>query len=355
MNREPSLDALRGLAIIGMVLSGSIAFGGVLPAWMYHAQVPPPLHQFDPTLAGITWVDLVFPFFLFSMGAAFPLALRAAIEQQRSSMHFFGLAAKRFFMLAFFALFTQHLKAWVIAPAPGTKEQWYSLLAFLLLFGIFLNVPQKKYASYAVWIKAGSFAVAVLLLTQLPFHNGTGFNLYKSDIILMVLANMAFFGSFIYAHTANRPLLRLLVLPAVAAIIVSSRENASSWVKDFFYFNELAGYKFDWLYSDSRYVGRRMDDAAFVETNRIAPAWHPTALCRGCWFIANWVVVSAFVPSSSGCLARRGCMGALRYLWRHTVESSARALRGSCLSANGTGRSFSLTDGIVVRALRRRN
>jgi len=248
MNREPSLDALRGLAIIGMVLSGSIAFGGVLPAWMYHAQVPPPLHQFDPTLPGITWVDLVFPFFLFSMGAAFPLALRATIDQQRSSMHFFGLAAKRFFMLAFFALFTQHLKAWVIAPAPGTKEQWYSLLAFLLLFGIFLNVPQKKYASYATWIKAGSFAVAVLLLTQLPFHNGTGFNLYKSDIILMVLANMAFFGSFIYAHTANRPLLRLLVLPAVAAIIVSSRENSSSWVKDFFYFNELAGYKFDWLY-----------------------------------------------------------------------------------------------------------
>jgi predicted acyltransferase len=64
--RLESLDALRGFAILTMVLSGSIAFGGVLPGWMYHAQVPPPKHVFDPTHPGITWVDLVFPFFLFS-------------------------------------------------------------------------------------------------------------------------------------------------------------------------------------------------------------------------------------------------------------------------------------------------
>ena len=248
MNRESSLDALRGLAILGMVLSGSIAFGGVLPAWMYHAQVPPPLHQFDPSLPGITWVDLVFPFFLFSMGAAFPLALRSAIDEHRPFSYFAGVAAKRYFLLAFFALFTQHLKAWVIAPAPGIKEQGYSLLAFLLLFGIFWNPPQKKYGSYALWRMTGCFALAVLLLTQLPFHNGAGFDLYKSDIILMVLANMAFFGSLIYVLTANNPVLRVMILPAVAAIILSARETSSSLVKDFFYFHELAGYPFDWLY-----------------------------------------------------------------------------------------------------------
>ena len=66
--RNESLDALRGFAILTMVLSGSIAYGDVMPAWMYHAQVPPPHHKFMPTLAGITWVDVVFPFFLFTMG-----------------------------------------------------------------------------------------------------------------------------------------------------------------------------------------------------------------------------------------------------------------------------------------------
>lgn len=43
MNKRAfSLDALRGYAIITMVLSGTIA-SGVLPGWMYHAQVGPPL------------------------------------------------------------------------------------------------------------------------------------------------------------------------------------------------------------------------------------------------------------------------------------------------------------------------
>lgn len=74
--RDTSIDALRGFAILTMILSGSIAYGDVLPAWMFHAQVPPPLHKFNATIPGITWVDLVFPFFLFSMGAAMPLALK---------------------------------------------------------------------------------------------------------------------------------------------------------------------------------------------------------------------------------------------------------------------------------------
>jgi predicted acyltransferase len=69
MKRAKSLDALRGYAIMTMILSAAEAFK-VLPAWMYHAQVPPPDHVFTPTIFGITWVDLIFPFFLFSVGAA---------------------------------------------------------------------------------------------------------------------------------------------------------------------------------------------------------------------------------------------------------------------------------------------
>ena len=248
MNRESSLDALRGLAILGMVLSGSIAFGGALPEWMYHAQVPPPLHQFDASLPGITWVDLVFPFFLFSMGAAIPLALRGAIEQRKATIFFWGLAAKRFFLLAFFALFTHHVKAWIIAPAPGIKEHALSLLAFALLFGIFYSGWKGSFARYANGIRIGCFSIAIFLLWILPFHGGKGFDLFKSDIILMVLANMAFFGTLIYFFTAKNPWLRLLILLGVAAVILSARESADNPVKSFFMFQELAGFRFDWLY-----------------------------------------------------------------------------------------------------------
>ena len=42
-NRAYALDALRGYAIITMVLSATIVTQ-VLPGWMSHAQTPPPDH-----------------------------------------------------------------------------------------------------------------------------------------------------------------------------------------------------------------------------------------------------------------------------------------------------------------------
>ena len=81
VRRAIGLDALRGFAILAMFLSGLLPFySNTLPNWMYHAQVPPPLHKFNPNLPGLTWVDLVFPFFIFSMGSAIPLALTKRIE-----------------------------------------------------------------------------------------------------------------------------------------------------------------------------------------------------------------------------------------------------------------------------------
>jgi predicted acyltransferase len=247
-NRNESLDALRGFAILTMVLSGSIAFGGALPAWMYHAQVPPPQHQFNPSLPGITWVDLVFPFFLFSMGAAIPLSLRKLQRQGKGWAAVWAIACKRFALLAFFALFTQHMKAWVIADSPMAKEHGLSLLAFALLFVQFYQPKPSQFKRYWMVAKGLSFAAALFLLWRLPFWGGKGFDFYRSDIILMVLANMAFFGTLIYYATANRPLLRIGLLPFVMAVFLAAKEPGDGWAKALFGFNHIGDWKFDWLY-----------------------------------------------------------------------------------------------------------
>ncbi|MGM0530313.1 MAG: DUF5009 domain-containing protein [Bacteroidota bacterium] len=52
--RFEALDALRGLAILMMVLSGPLPHDGALPAWRYHAQVLPPDHVFDSAVPGLT-------------------------------------------------------------------------------------------------------------------------------------------------------------------------------------------------------------------------------------------------------------------------------------------------------------
>jgi len=115
--RSYALDALTGFAILTMILSGRISWGN-LPGWMYHAQIPPPAHKFDPTLPGITWVDLVFPFFLFAMGAAFPLALSKKIKENKIPSELIIQIFKRGVLLSFFAIAIQHLRPHVLSKSP---------------------------------------------------------------------------------------------------------------------------------------------------------------------------------------------------------------------------------------------
>ncbi len=246
--RNQTLDALRGFAILTMVLSGSIAFGDTLPAWMYHAQVPPPLHKFVPTLAGITWVDLVFPFFLFTMGAAIPLALQKNIAAKTSSVQILLIAFRRFFLLAFFALFTHHLMPWVLSKEPTAFHFLLSIAAFILVFFQLYDNKNEKYKQLFLLLKFVSFAIALALLIILPFKDGNGFSFTNSDIIIIVLANMAFFGTIIWWLTKNNQLLRIGMLPFIMAIFLAAKEPNDGWAKMFYNFGEVAGYKFDWLY-----------------------------------------------------------------------------------------------------------
>ena len=246
MQRNQSLDALRGFAILTMVLSGSIAFGGVLPAWMYHAQVPPPLHKFDPSIHGITWVDLVFPFFLFSMGAAIPLSLARMMKERSHFLPVLWIATRRLLLLTFFALFILHMRAWVISETPGSSDYVLSLVAFVLLFFQFYETGNHAQRKFFQGLKLLSFAIAVLLLYYLPF-GGKGFLFEKSDIIILVLGNMAFFGTIIWWFTKHHPLLRLGILPFIMAIFLGGKE-AGSWNEVILNFSPLPWmYKFYYL------------------------------------------------------------------------------------------------------------
>jgi predicted acyltransferase len=241
--REEALDALRGLAILLMVLSSSISFG-ILPAWMYHAQVPPPYHVFKPELPGITWVDLVFPFFLFTMGAAIPLALHKKLDSQ-SALKTAGQVVQRFLLLVVFALFTFYARAWVLSATAGWKEYLLSIACFFVLFLMYGSFNQLKSKTFAWGIKIAGFALAAAFLYGYPFKNG--FSLNSSDIIIIVLANMALFGTLIWWLTRNYPLLRIGILPLVMAILLTAKE-AGSWNSAFFNWSPLPWmYKFYYL------------------------------------------------------------------------------------------------------------
>src|ERR1022692_2575660 len=75
--RLASLDAFRGLVILTMTFVNYLAGVKAIPAWAKHL----PQDQ-----DGYTFVDVVFPGFLFIVGVAIPLALHKRMARGESSL-----------------------------------------------------------------------------------------------------------------------------------------------------------------------------------------------------------------------------------------------------------------------------
>jgi hypothetical protein len=232
--RATALDALRGLAILTMVLSGVVP-RGVLPSWMYHAQVPPPDHVFVPTLPGITWVDLVFPFFLIALGVAIPLALGRRLERgatlSEAARHTLGRGARLFA----FAVLLQHVRPFALDGSPGWAAWAAALAGFALLSAAFMRLPRSWSGWQQKATRALGYGGLLALAAAWDYGEagwlGTGFRLGRSDIILLVLANVALVGGLIWLATRERPGWRW----GITAALVAFRLGASvegSWAAD---------------------------------------------------------------------------------------------------------------------------
>jgi predicted acyltransferase len=245
VNRALALDALRGLAILAMLLSGQLPFGqNALPSWMYHAQEPPPHFEWIGTLPGISWVDLVFPFFLFAMGAAFPLALARRMENKIPPWKMGLFILERGFLLGFFALFVQAIRPYTMDNHPTTATWLVALLGFFIFFPILTRLPDAWPRAVKISIRAVGWLAAILFFAFVKYPDGSGFSLGRSDIIIIVLTNMAVFGALVWMFTREKLLLRLGVIGIMFAIRLSNMPQATEgWVHDLWQFSPLP-----WLY-----------------------------------------------------------------------------------------------------------
>ena len=247
--RIEALDALRGIAVLGMVLSGVIPFNGTLPPWMYHAQFPPPNHQFNPKVSGLTWVDLVFPIFLFSLGIAIPLALSRRLSQGWKTFDIIIGILKRGFLLATFAIVLQHFRPTVISPETNSEKWQLALIGFMILFLMFVQLPKfiPKWLNLALNLMGWGAAIAILTQIQYPHDpKFPQFSLYRSDIILLVLTNIIIFTSFIWLVTRNYPQFRIGLLGVLLGLILS--KSAGGWITDILSISPIPWlYKFEYL------------------------------------------------------------------------------------------------------------
>lgn len=213
--RVLGLDALRGLAILLMCLSGLVP--ALLPNWMYHGYYPmyrpdesgkfvadaANRFKFDGMWSAFTWVDWVFPMFLFAMGAAIPLALSARRARGERGVALLKHVVSRWFLLLLFGVYVQQVTMGFIGGGT-TSAAWLALLAFAIPFAVLVQLPRDTPKQVVRGLRVGGLLAAALLLLFLNTRPGSSFSWKQHDTIIVVLAHAFLAASLLWLLLPSR-------------------------------------------------------------------------------------------------------------------------------------------------------
>ena len=226
--RAFSLDALRGLFLLTMTFGFTIQ-SEHLPAWMYHRQFDPQDHLIP--VFGISWRDLAYASFLFTMAAALPLTLTRRMDRGEPELGIVFAAFRRAFMLVVFALLVAHSNTFFTGYTDPARL--VCIAGFGIMWLVFTRRRKDWSAGKYKILNRSGWVAAVVFLALSPLVYGKTFSFQRTDEIIMGLAVAALTGSLIWYFTRNRVEWRVAILAAVVALYLGARQDG--WVQQFWY------------------------------------------------------------------------------------------------------------------------
>lgn len=218
--RYLSLDVLRGISIFGMVFCSLIPWS-VLPAWMYHIQNPPPTHEFNMTIAGLSWVDLVFPIFLFCMGVAIPFSGQARLSKDSSGFKYILHTFERFIMLWLFSYLYVFI---TYSNINGIWPQILTLCGFISLFPIYMVFKKPKLRANSILIRICGLIICLLIICMGHYFFGEVISIQRRGIIIFLLAFLYLFSSLIWYFTRNKPWNRIIIFALIFVFTIYTQK-----------------------------------------------------------------------------------------------------------------------------------
>ena len=126
-----------------------------LPWWNYHA------HTMDDRM---TYVDMVFPAFLFILGMALPLAMERRLRKDPSFVHLIGHIVLRSIALLVLGLILANADFGSAEHMHGLNSQLWALLALLGGILFWLVYPRSsRYAGLFLGLRFGGLALLVVM------------------------------------------------------------------------------------------------------------------------------------------------------------------------------------------------
>ena len=193
-SRVVSIDIFRGLTIAVMIFVNEVAEVRGLPWWTYHAHGNQDL---------MTYVDMVFPFFLFIVGMSMPLSVEQRLRRSGSVARLWLHVVVRSFSLLVLGLILANAEK--ADPARmGMSESAWGLLG-LVGAGLYLNVyPKSERGQRYARVLRGVGLVAVVTafaIFRRTAHGHAAWIDFSYPEILGLIAFAYFSAALVYIPT----------------------------------------------------------------------------------------------------------------------------------------------------------
>jgi heparan-alpha-glucosaminide N-acetyltransferase len=213
-DRVLSIDIFRGLTIFLMVFVNDLAGVSNIPPWMKH--VPPGVN-------GMTFVDVVFPAFLFIVGMAIPFAVINREAKGQSSYVFWRHVFTRTFGLLVLGIYMVNSSE-MNREANPIPHSWWAALLYISAILIWNRYPKtdeksKKYLFTGLRI----FGISILIALFFLYRKGTDGQLTgmtPSWWGILGLIGWAYLLSIILYMASNKNLTILVSLFSLLLVIL---------------------------------------------------------------------------------------------------------------------------------------
>lgn len=214
--RAFGLDAMRGLLLLAMNFAFTIPPWGPFPEWMYHMQVPPSTTGAFVEQPGLTWRDMLYPGFLFTMSAAIPITMSARLAKGMPYPQIAWIAIRRGALLLLFSLIIGHVNPYW--THDNTKTGNITAIFGLLVAFAFFVKPRSDWSERSVrWLRYAAWAGVLAVLFVVPAWYGGEFDPVRQDNVILSIAFLTVAGTLIWLFTRFNVAVRLAIL-AIAVV-----------------------------------------------------------------------------------------------------------------------------------------